>query len=266
VIADLVADAIRARILAGDLADGDRLPGQDELIRLYGVSKPAVREALRILEAEGLVTVARGAVGGAVVHGPTTRNVAYTLAMLLESQDVTLQDVGAALRGMEPVCALLAAQRPDRRRHVIPGLRRLHREMKAALPDGPLAVAASRRWHELLVSSCGNQTLTAVIGVLEALWTEHEFSWAEGAARQGRFPPLAVRTRAWEQHGEILDRIADGDLAGVAEAVRRHLAEFQPYPLSDTADPRVAALRVRRHSLPPRGKVEQTETTVRPST
>ena len=60
-IAETVAATLRARILS-DRA-GDRLPTQDQLVREFGVSYPSVREALRILETEGLVTVRRGSVG-----------------------------------------------------------------------------------------------------------------------------------------------------------------------------------------------------------
>ena len=65
-IAETVAGELRDRILAG----ADRLPTQDQLVTEFGVSYPSVREALRILETEGLVTVRRGSVGGAEVHRP----------------------------------------------------------------------------------------------------------------------------------------------------------------------------------------------------
>lgn len=261
VVADIVADTLRGLILRGELADGDELPMQDELIRRFEVSKAAVREALRVLEAEGLVTVRRGAVGGAVVHAPTTRTVAYALAMLLEAQGATLSDVGGALRNVEPACAVLATQRPDFRRAVLPKLRQAHEEMARVLGDGPQAVSASRRWHEQLVSSCGNRTLIAVTGVLETLWTEHESSWALGAAEEGTFPPLDVRVQAWEQHGDILDRMAAGDVNGVADAVRRHLADFQQYPLSTRADIPVQAVELRRHLAAPRRAAHATSAT-----
>ena len=67
-IAESVAGELRARILA---SDGDYgFPTQDQLVTEFGVSYPSIREALRILETEGLVTVRRGKVGGAEVHRP----------------------------------------------------------------------------------------------------------------------------------------------------------------------------------------------------
>jgi DNA-binding FadR family transcriptional regulator len=82
-VAELVADALRQRILGGDLTDGQLLPNQENLLTEFSVSKPSLREALRILEAEGLITVRRGNVGGAVIHQPQARHAAYTLALVL---------------------------------------------------------------------------------------------------------------------------------------------------------------------------------------
>src|SRR5699024_457952 len=75
-LAETVADQIRGRILAGELAEGDVLPKESELRRQYPVNVQSLREALRILESEGLVRVRRGNRGGAVVHRPDAGNVA----------------------------------------------------------------------------------------------------------------------------------------------------------------------------------------------
>jgi len=76
-LAEMVASALRDEILSGSLTEGDTLPRQEDLLADFQVSPPAVREALRILETEGLVSVRRGNVGGAVVHVPSARGVAW---------------------------------------------------------------------------------------------------------------------------------------------------------------------------------------------
>src|SRR5258707_617511 len=80
---ELVADALRDRITGGDLRDGDLLPKQEELLAEFRVSKPSLREALRILETEGLITVRRGNVGGAVVHLPDSDDAGYMIGLIL---------------------------------------------------------------------------------------------------------------------------------------------------------------------------------------
>src|SRR5262245_25847064 len=124
-MAELVASHLREQILSGELADGDVLPKEEALRQNYPVSKPSFREAMRILEAEGLVAVRRGKVGGAVVVKPSATNVAYTLALVLRSEHVHLPEVARALREVEPSCAALCAERRDRRRAVVPKLRAL---------------------------------------------------------------------------------------------------------------------------------------------
>ena len=63
------------------------------------MSRPSFREALRILESEGLVSVRRGNVGGAQVHAPTPENAARTLGLVLQARNVALDDLAAALDG-----------------------------------------------------------------------------------------------------------------------------------------------------------------------
>ena len=63
-LAEMVAAGLRDKILSGELDDGDLLPRQEDLLAEFGVSPPSIREALRILETEGLITVKRGNVGG----------------------------------------------------------------------------------------------------------------------------------------------------------------------------------------------------------
>ena len=103
-------------MVSGALADGSLLPKQEDLLAEFGVSKPSMRSALGILETEGLITVRRGNMGGAVVHSPRADGVAYMLSLVLQTRGVGLGDVGSALKQMEPACAALCAERQDRGR------------------------------------------------------------------------------------------------------------------------------------------------------
>jgi DNA-binding GntR family transcriptional regulator len=110
-----IADQLRRLIVSGELADGESLGREHDLVDRFAVSHPSLREALRILEAEGLITVKRGVLGGIVVHQPGPRMTARTAALLLQARNVPLADVYEARSMIEPVAARLAAQSRSRR-------------------------------------------------------------------------------------------------------------------------------------------------------
>jgi DNA-binding GntR family transcriptional regulator len=100
-VAEVVAEGLRARIMSGALADGAMLPKQSDLLAEFGVTLPAIREAFSILETEGLITVRRGNVGGAVVHRPQPSKAAYMLGLVMQANAVRLEHVMDAIRYLE---------------------------------------------------------------------------------------------------------------------------------------------------------------------
>ena len=241
-IAEQVADLLRARILGGLIADGGLLPKEDVLQAEYQVSKPSLREAMRILEAEGLVTVRRGNAGGAFVHYPSPANVGYSLAMVLTSRDIGMDDVARALREVEPACARLCAQRPDRLTTVVPQLTEIHERSLARLHDLVEVTEHSRAFHEALVERCGNETLKIMAGALEALWSSHERAWAEHHPEPASLP-LEERRAALLVHGRLIELIETGDSAAAGALAADHLRSAQDYPT--TAGPLIRPTLVR---------------------
>jgi GntR family transcriptional regulator, transcriptional repressor for pyruvate dehydrogenase complex len=231
----MVADTLRARIVGGQLQDGATLPRQEDLLQEFRVSRPSLREALRILEAEGLITVHRGNRGGATVHVPRTANAAYSVGLVLESRGVQMVDVREALKSIEPVCAGLCAQRPDRREVVLPPLTAVFEANVAAVDDPIGFTKSSRRFHEVLVDVCGNETLKLIIGALESLWTTREEAWARQADEAGGFPDAARRLTGTKAHERILKYIEDGDVDRVQRQARLHLEQSLRYALDEQA-------------------------------
>jgi len=222
-VANLVAERLRDRILGDEQASA--LPKQDDLLEEFGVSMPSIREALRILETEGLVTVQRGKTGGAVVRRPTPANAAYMLALVLQSQKVGVDDVAGALRAFEPACAALAAERADRATSVVPQLRARIESSRAVLHQPDEYMHQARLFHEELVAACGNRTTILVVGALESLWSSHVDELARRPAKLGSFEALATRKQSVAEHVALVDAIEQGD-AGLAERLaREHLSE-----------------------------------------
>lgn len=217
----MVADILRERIVSGTLAKGDKLPRQEDLLAEFNVSKPSMREALRILETEGLVSVQRGKLGGAVVHAPQSHDAAYMLALVLQAKQVPIDDVGAALQNLEPVCAGLCAERTDRRA-VVRELRRVHEASVAAMGDDVAFARELRRFHAAVVASCGNDTVKTVVGSLEDLWSAKETVAIEADGTRSAAVRRAQRDSSLKSHAQIIALIEKGDAAGVNRAWNRH--------------------------------------------
>ena len=112
---EVIADELRSMIVSGKLSDGASLGRESDLVDRFGVSRPSLREALRILEAEGLVRVVRGVRGGVVVRQPDERITARNAALVLQFRNVTLADVHEARSIIEPAAARMLATARDRR-------------------------------------------------------------------------------------------------------------------------------------------------------
>src|SRR5436190_15156949 len=108
--AELVASHLRRQIVRGELKEGDALPPESALMEHFGVSRPTLREAYRVLESEALISVRRGARGGARVHIPDGDVAARYAGLVLQFRGTTLADVYAARSAIE--LAALDAMRP----------------------------------------------------------------------------------------------------------------------------------------------------------
>ena len=229
-IAETVASELRDRILAG----ADRLPTQDQLVTEFGVSYPSVREALRILETEGLVTVRRGSVGGAEVHRPDESSAAYHLGLALQGSAVSLGDLAAGLQLLEPLCVAEVARRADRLKTVVPVLTR---NVDAS------AQAVAREFHDLVVEYTPNATVRYVVGSLVALWSAQEEKWADYVVTRGEYPSPAQARGAVRTHRRLVDVIAAGNASEAERVARKHLAATQAVLLERFTDDVVRAAR-----------------------
>ena len=243
-VAEMVADVLRERIVDGTLADGDLLPKQDDLLAEFGVSRPSIREAMRILETEGLISVRRGNVGGAEIHRPKPQAAAYMLGLVLQSKGVVLSDLATALRILEPACAAMCARLPTRRR-IAKGLGALNHEAERHLDDGPEFTRAAREFHDALVSSCENETMAQLVGTLETLWSYHEERWADETTQQGVYPDVGLRKLVLAAHTNIAGAIARGDPEAAEKASRTHIEQSQHYLITHSGRQRLAITQLR---------------------
>jgi GntR family transcriptional regulator, transcriptional repressor for pyruvate dehydrogenase complex len=227
-MADLVAQRLRESIIRGELEDGADLPREADLIEEFGVSRPSMREALRILETEGIIQIRRGRIGGASVRLPTEKSAAYHLGLVLHSRGVMASDVAAARAVLEPACAGLAAGR-KRRTTLTRQLDRLVDQSEALVGKSVEFTATALRFHEAIVEGCGNHTMIVLTGALDAVWSDQERRWAKRATGSGDYPDVERQRGVVAAHRRIVELIRDGDVDGVVRVMRRHLADSQVY-------------------------------------
>ncbi|MER7274690.1 FCD domain-containing protein [Dactylosporangium sp. NPDC000244] len=231
-----MAAQLRLRIMEGDLVDGSELPTEPVMLQNYPVSRPSLREAFRILETEGLVSVRRGKRGGTVIKSPTLDSAAYHMGLLMHSRALPMPDLAAARNLLEPLCAEHAALRED---HAAIGarLRQFGDEALQVVEDGPAFTGAAGKFHEELVDAAGNQTLRILVGMLESVWSIQERGWARQAAEEESYPTVDLRRAVLRAHDSIVDAIEAGDADQAGRLMRAHLQASQLYVASENAPP-----------------------------
>ncbi|GAA5092073.1 transcriptional regulator NanR [Microbacterium yannicii] len=225
-VAESIAADLRKRILRSE-SDNVPLPRQDDLTAQYGVSGPSLREALRILEAEGLITVRRGKFGGAYVHKPSWSSAAYAFGLSLQGQGVTVADLAATILTLEPMCAAACAARADRGETIVPALEASLTETEAHIGDGARYSAAARVFHDILVAGLDNQTMQLLVRSMVAIWSIQEQIWAESANAASQYPGVEPQKESFRTHAALVRLIAEGDVEGVTKLATAHLRATQ---------------------------------------
>jgi DNA-binding FadR family transcriptional regulator len=241
-VAEIVASRLREDILSGRLKEGDVLPSQEILFSEFGVSPPAVREAIHILESDGLISVRRGNIGGAVVHQPSAERTAHMISMVLQSRSATPADVSGALLHLEPICAGMCAARDDRAAEVVPYLEAEIELQTEQFDDLSRYVPNARRFHEAIVSRCGNEPMILLIGSLELIWSAHESSvWSDEYNTADPAINKKTMRAALRDHQRLLDAIRDGDSARATRLAQDHLEAARRNTLAVGSDKTIEA-------------------------
>ena len=196
--AELVAAHIRRRIVRGELREGDALPPESVLMDEFAISRPTLREAFRILESEGLITVRRGARGGARVQIPTSEVAARYAGLVLQHRGTTLADVLDARVIVEAPAAGIVAGRRDRAKAAA--------ELRRWLEEHPAEDAPQfHGFNRLLVQLTGNETLILLTTMLEAISDAVTASYRQSPPRRRR--PPDPQGRAHPREADRADRV-----------------------------------------------------------
>lgn len=215
--AELVAGTLRRMIVDGSLKDGDFLPNEPELMNHFGVSRPTLREAVRVLESERLVEVRRGSRTGARVRVPGPEIVARPAGLLLELSGATIADVLVAQSAIEPVAArLLATNGKDK---AFDELEQILVEDIPQSTDAPRFAAVTAQFHRRLVELSGNATLGMIAGMLHDVTERHT---AVAVARK-RVVPQADYDKLVRSYRHLIDLLRARDGEAAEKHWRRHM-------------------------------------------
>jgi DNA-binding FadR family transcriptional regulator len=164
----MLADDIRGQVVSGVLAPGQLLPSEQELLEIYGVSRPTLREAARILEAESLVETRRGSKGGIVVRMPDPDVVIRQAAVLLQLSGATMRDVYACRAALEPAAVRVLAV--NGREADMVALRAIIEEGTACLKDDSKEFGSvAGRFHRAVVHLSNSVTMSFVVDMLASI-------------------------------------------------------------------------------------------------
>jgi DNA-binding FadR family transcriptional regulator len=224
--AELVAAQLRRQIVRGELSAGDALPSETALVASFGVSRPTLREAFRVLESESLITVRRGARGGARVEAPNRDVAARYASFVLEHRGVTMADVYQARTIIETPCAGLLA-----RRRTASDLEQLWasvREAEAALGEPDRFIRLHTEFHALLVRLAANPVMAVINEMVRdiidlANWTKFARDASPSTAR--------VSHKGAKAHRRLVELIEVGDAESAEVLWRKHLIEAGEYLL-----------------------------------
>lgn len=217
---EVIARWMRKEMHERRLSPGDALPSETQLRQQFEVSRPTLREAMRILEAQQLVRMARGATGGARYSLPEIGMVAEHTGIYLEAHRTTQHDLTEARLNIEPTVVGFIAEHADA--NELEELRASVAAHRAAMDDIVRFSAEHQRFYELLARICPNQTLTLFLLIFREIMGAQTELLGDEILAQG--PQSKTELEAHVAAKErLLEMIAARDRAGAESLWRRHL-------------------------------------------
>ncbi|WP_343902632.1 FadR/GntR family transcriptional regulator [Arthrobacter rhombi] len=214
---DVLADDLRERILREEFPEGTSLPPERELVSQTAMSRTTVREALRILEVQGLVTIRTGRAGGAFVRRPDSDSMANSAQLLIRGRQVRMEDLLETREAIEPQCAGLAAR--HRTDEDLKKLEHLNDRIENA-DSTSLAefLQVNVDWHVAVAAASHNELLSGLMRALsEAIYA--------GTDNQG-FVTDEVRATTVRAHRSITRAIRERDRDAAVRRMNRHVHSY----------------------------------------
>ena len=209
-----VARELVNHIIGHDLAEGAKLPNEKQLVEVFDVGRTTLREALRLLETRGVITIRSGPGGGPVVRRPRPDDLREGLTLILQFAGASLTDVLEARASLEPRIASLAATRLTSNR--IEELARSVETMRDSCEDHDVFLDENRRFHTTIAEASGSSGLWVFNETLKSI--------ADGAVVGVEYTPRR-RLAVAEAHHKIVEALRSRDPRSAEAAMRAHVEE-----------------------------------------
>ena len=213
---DVLADSLREQILDGRLRVGATLPNERDLAERAGLSRASVREALRILEVEGLIATRTGRNGGSEVVRPGLDTIERTIGIFIRGQNIRLASVLEVREAIEPHAARLAAL--HRTEQDLAALQESHERLVRQVDDVGAFLRANLDWHVNVVLAAHNELLSAFVAAFaQTVYQSTELQ---------EFSPSDIRQTVARAHQGVMDAIEAGDGEAAWRRMARHVGAY----------------------------------------
>ena len=220
----LVAERIVQDALREGIGPGDALPLEKSMLLRYEIGRGTLREALRLLEFQGVILLKPGMHGGPVMQDPDASHLGSTLALLMQLKSAPLRTIAEVRTALEPMICRLAAERMSAQ-----SLDELHGtidRMRTDIDDERIFLEANKRFHEIIAWSSGNTLfgylVASLFRIMDSAVTGIDYPWHR-------------RTAVVHAHEQIYDALRSHDPQMSEVRMREHIADYdrfteQKYP------------------------------------
>jgi len=211
-----VSDRIKTLILDGELKAGDKLPSETALAQQFNVGRQTVREALRLLEISGFITVQRGTGGGPLIMDTILNRISDLYLDAFRMKKVTMTELTAARQAFERTILLHAYDHMSE--NELNTLQDNVQKAKAQIAGNRVATEENIQFHSLLARMSGNHVFVIVAESMMAVLGDFLSRLA---------PDVRTSARVVEDHEAILKAIAGRDREKALLLMQRHLLEVE---------------------------------------
>ncbi len=214
---ELVARAITDQIVSQGLLEGTRLPNEKLMLDEYKVGRSTLREALRLLESRGILTIRAGRDGGPVVRQPRAADLGEALTLLMQYRDVPFSKLFEARQALEPMLARMAASNMDDA--TVERLKLINKDIADNIDERDVFRARNVEFHEEIAAAANSPVLELLTAMLESVADGLAFGVVAGDFTHQH------RANAVKAHERLIRAFRARDEEAAEREMRKHLDE-----------------------------------------